>query len=215
AIFVPNGWYPGVDNFQNKEMVAAYLAKYGGTPDSISSDVAEAFAVGQVVQQAVTKNGGLDNQKLIQELHSDTFQSVQGPVKFDSTGQNTAAQAYLFQWQKGSLIPVYPASLAKASPEYPKVNWPEEDGYDRLISLVHCTNEINRSYPGLSHEETSFHEHHHCSHHYGNTHWRHLCTHGVRTDVDFRCDGHHQHCTGCARGAGRLFELRSGAISEL
>jgi branched-chain amino acid transport system substrate-binding protein len=124
AIFVPNGWYPGVDNFQNKEMVAGYLAKYGGTPDSISSDVAEAFAVGQVVQQAVTKNGSLDNQKLIQELHSDTFQSVQGPVKFDSTGQNTAAQAYLFQWQNGSLIPVYPASLAKASPEYPKPNWP-------------------------------------------------------------------------------------------
>jgi branched-chain amino acid transport system substrate-binding protein len=105
-------------------MVAAYLAQYGGTPDSISSDVAEAYAVGQVVQQAVTKIGSLDNQKLIQELHSDTFQSVQGPVKFDSTGQNTAAQAYLFQWQDGSLIPVYPASLAKASPEYPKPNWP-------------------------------------------------------------------------------------------
>jgi branched-chain amino acid transport system substrate-binding protein len=124
GVFVPNGWYPEVTNFQNAEMVQAYIAKYGGTPDSISSDVAEAFSVGQVIQQAVTKIGSLNNQALIKELHSDTFNSVQGPVKFDSTGQNVAALAYLFQWQNGSLIPVYPASLAKASPEYPKAQWP-------------------------------------------------------------------------------------------
>ncbi len=124
AIFVPNGWYAGLDNFQNKEMVSAYLAQYGGTPDSISADVAEAFSVGQVLQQAVTKIGSIDNQKLIQELRSDTFQTVQGPAKFDSTGQNTAVQAYLFQWQHGTLLPVYPPAQAKVSPEYPKPNWP-------------------------------------------------------------------------------------------
>lgn len=125
GIFVPNGWYPQVKNFQNDQMVKDYLAKYGGTADSISSDVAEAYAVGQVVQQAVTKINSLDNAKLIAELHSGaTFNSVQGPVKFDSTGQNTAAQAYLFQWQNGSLIPVYPADAATAAPIYPKPQWP-------------------------------------------------------------------------------------------
>ena len=106
-------------------MVQEYLAKYGGTADGISSDVAEAYSVGQVVQQAVTKIGSLDNQKIIAELHSgDTFTTVQGPVKFDSTGQNTAATAYLFQWQNGSLVPVYPTNVASAKPEYPKPNWP-------------------------------------------------------------------------------------------
>jgi branched-chain amino acid transport system substrate-binding protein len=106
-------------------MVNAYLAKYHGTAADISSDVPEAYSVGEVVQAAVTKNHSLDNGKLIQELHSgDTFQSVQGPVKFDSTGQNTAAVAYLFQWQNGNLIPVYPASIATAAPEFPKPNWP-------------------------------------------------------------------------------------------
>jgi branched-chain amino acid transport system substrate-binding protein len=124
GIFVPNGWYPGVNNFQNSNMVKAYLAQNGGTADQISSDVAEAFSVGQVVQQAVTKINSLDNKALIQELHSDTFNSVQGQVKFDATGQNVAAQAYLFQWQKGSLIPVYPSSSATAGPEYPKPQWP-------------------------------------------------------------------------------------------
>ncbi len=73
----------------------------------------------------VNKIHTLDNKAIIQELHSgDTFNSVQGPVKFDSTGQNTAALAYLFQWQNGSLIPVYPASEAKASPLFPKPQWP-------------------------------------------------------------------------------------------
>ena len=42
GIMVPNGWYPGANNPGNKDMVNAYIAKYGGTPDGISSDVAEA-----------------------------------------------------------------------------------------------------------------------------------------------------------------------------
>ncbi len=105
-------------------MVNAYIAKYGGTADAISSDVAEAYSVGQVVAAAVTKNNSLDNTKLIQTLHSDTFDSVQGKVKFDSTGQNTAAVAYQFQWQKVTLIPVLPASVASAQPVFPKPNWP-------------------------------------------------------------------------------------------
>jgi branched-chain amino acid transport system substrate-binding protein len=87
AIMVPNGWYPESNNPGNADMVKAYIAQYGGTADGISSDVAEAYSVGQVVAQAVTKNNSLDNAKLITELHSgDTFQSVQGDVKFDATG---------------------------------------------------------------------------------------------------------------------------------
>ncbi len=126
AIMVPNGWYPESNNPGNADMVKAYIAQYGGTADGISSDVAEAYSVGQVVAQAVTKNNSLDNAKLIAELHSgDTFQSVQGDVKFDSTGQNVAALAYLFQWQKGALVPVYPATAQGAvAPEFPKPNWP-------------------------------------------------------------------------------------------
>ena len=125
GIMVPNGWYAQLNVPGNAAMVNAYLAKYGGNAADISSDVPEAWSVGQVVQQALQKIGTVDNAKLIQELHSgDTFQSVQGPVKFDSTGQNTAATAYLFQWQKGQLVPVYPASVATASPVFPKPAWP-------------------------------------------------------------------------------------------
>ncbi len=126
GIMVPNGWYPESNNPGNADMVQAYVAKYGGKVADISADVAEAYSVGQVVQQAVEKIQSLDNAKLIAELHSgDTFNTVQGPVKFDSTGQNTAQKAYLFQWQNGALVPIYPADATGAvSPEFPKPNWP-------------------------------------------------------------------------------------------
>jgi branched-chain amino acid transport system substrate-binding protein len=126
AIMVPNGgWFAQATTPGNAQMVQEYIAKYGGTADGISSDVAEGYSVGQVIQQAVTKVGSLDNQKLIAALHSGTtYTTVQGPVKFDSTGQNTAATAYLFQWQNGSLVPVYPTNVASAQPEYPRPNWP-------------------------------------------------------------------------------------------
>jgi branched-chain amino acid transport system substrate-binding protein len=126
GIMVPNGgWFAQATTPGNAQMVQEYIAKYGGTADSISSDVAEAYSVGEVVQQAAKKINSIDNAKLIAELHSsDTYQTVQGPVKFDDTGQNVAATAYLFQWQKGSLVPVYPANVATAQPVYPKANWP-------------------------------------------------------------------------------------------
>src|SRR5215469_4504160 len=33
GVFVPNGWYPQANNFQNAQMVQDYLAQYGGAPD--------------------------------------------------------------------------------------------------------------------------------------------------------------------------------------
>lgn len=125
GIMFPNGWYTGLTTFQNQQMVSEYLSTYGGNAADISADVAEAYSVGQVLTQAVNKIHSIDNTKLIAELHSgDTFQSVQGPVKFNNVGQNTAATVFLFQWQKGNTIAVYPPDQAKAMPEFPKPNWP-------------------------------------------------------------------------------------------
>ncbi len=125
AIMVPNGWFPEANNPGNAQMVQEYVAQYGGTYDGISADVAEAYSVGQVTAQAVTKDGNLDQTKLIAELHSDTFTSVQGAVKFDGTGQNTAAVPYLFQWQGGTFVPVFPTNTTGVQKfEYPKPAWP-------------------------------------------------------------------------------------------
>lgn len=128
GVFVPNGgWYPGIkDNqsYQNSAFQTAYIAKYGGTSADISSDTVQAYSVMQVLTQAVNKVHSIDKAALIQELHADTFTTLQGPVKFSADGQNSIAIAYLFQWQKGSLIPVYPLGGAQANPEFPKAQWP-------------------------------------------------------------------------------------------
>jgi branched-chain amino acid transport system substrate-binding protein len=131
GIMVPNGWYPTAHTPGNAAMVAAFIKAYGGNAAGVSSDVPEAFSVGEVTAQAVTKIGSLDQAKLIKELHGGTFDSVQGKVQFDPTGQNTLAFSYVFQWQKGALVPFQPDSTRRLAPvppsaspvEFPKAPW--------------------------------------------------------------------------------------------
>jgi branched-chain amino acid transport system substrate-binding protein len=122
GIMVPAGWWPSARTSSNDHFVKAFLAKYGGDAASISADAAEAYSVGQVVEQAAGRAGGIDNAKLIQALHAGRFQTVQGPIAFDATGQPNGS-TFLVQWQHGQTVPVYPPSVAVAKPEYPKPNW--------------------------------------------------------------------------------------------
>ncbi|MGB6616510.1 MAG: amino acid ABC transporter substrate-binding protein [Trebonia sp.] len=100
GMMVPNGWYPGYNNAASAKMVSEYVAQYGGSASGVGADVAEAYSVGQVTQQAIVATGGTDNAKITAYLHSGvTLNSVQGPVKFDSLGENSLAAAFMFQWQ--------------------------------------------------------------------------------------------------------------------
>jgi branched-chain amino acid transport system substrate-binding protein len=102
GMLVPNGWFPAYPNSASQAMVQEYVSKYGGTADGVSADVAEAYSVGQVMAQAVAATGGFNNAKIISYLHSGvTLTSVQGPVKFDSIGQNGASAAFVSQWNNG------------------------------------------------------------------------------------------------------------------
>jgi branched-chain amino acid transport system substrate-binding protein len=113
GMMVPNGWFPGYHNPASQQMVREYVARYGGTASGVNADVAEAYSVGQVIEQAVIATGGTDNSTIISYLHSGvTLTSVQGPVKFDALGENGAAAAFIFQWQRGSFNQVLPASTA-------------------------------------------------------------------------------------------------------
>ncbi|MBV9614781.1 MAG: amino acid ABC transporter substrate-binding protein [Ktedonobacteraceae bacterium] len=128
ALFVPNGgWFAGLADtasYQNSQFKKDYIATYGGTADDISSDTVQAYSVGQVLEQAIDKAGSIDNGKIMQVLRSNTFNSLQGAVKFKPDGENEVAVAFLFQWQKGQLIPVYPQNNAVANPVYPRPVWP-------------------------------------------------------------------------------------------
>jgi ABC-type branched-subunit amino acid transport system substrate-binding protein len=91
----------------------------------VNADVAEGYAVGQVVAQAVAATHSLDNAKILAYLHrGTTMDSVQGPVKFDSLGENLAQKAETFQWQKGNLALTLPVgSKGSTAPQYPKLAW--------------------------------------------------------------------------------------------
>ncbi len=122
GIFVPNGWFGGFKKADSQKMVQEYIAKYGGTPSDINADVAEAYSVGQVMAQAVQATHGFDNSKILSYLHSGvTMDSVQGPVKFDSLGENLAQKTLTFQWQNGTLVQAIPtATVGSHAPQYPK-----------------------------------------------------------------------------------------------
>ena len=120
AMMVPDGWYGGYKNGESEKMVAEYDALYKSTPSEVNADVAEAYSVGQVVQQAIVATGGLDNKAIIAYLHSGVvLNTVQGKVLFNSLGENSAAAAFVFQWNAtgtnfGQVLPLSdPGSTAK------------------------------------------------------------------------------------------------------
>lgn len=125
GIMTANGWYGGYDNSQSKTMVQEYIAKYGGTPSDINSDVAEGYGVGQVAAQAIKATGGTNQAKIIKYLHSGvTLQSVQGPVQFNSLGMNTKPVLFVFQWQDGNYAQVLPVGASGSGKiMFPKPNW--------------------------------------------------------------------------------------------
>lgn len=131
GMLVPNAWYGGSKNPLSQAMVKAYLAQYGGTASGINADVAEAYAVGETVANSlvVTKTAGASaatmNSKIISYLHSGvSLQSVLGPVKFNSLGENLSATAFIFQWQNGNFVQVLPTSdHGSVKIEYPKPHW--------------------------------------------------------------------------------------------
>ena len=128
GVMVPNSWYGLAANPQSKKMVAEYIKAYGGNAAGVNADVAEAYAVGQVVAQAVIATKGFDNAKIIKYLHSGvTLTTVLGKAKFDALGENPFMTAYTFQWQgtKGSSFvqvnPVGDPNSVKIL--YPKPVW--------------------------------------------------------------------------------------------
>jgi branched-chain amino acid transport system substrate-binding protein len=92
--------------------------------ETAGPDSAEAYSVGQVVEQAATKAGSIENQKLIDTLHTGTYQTIQGPMAFDAVGKPTGGVGvFVEQWQNGNAVFVYPTAVAAAPPEYPKHDW--------------------------------------------------------------------------------------------
>jgi branched-chain amino acid transport system substrate-binding protein len=121
-IFAAISWFPQANEFQNAEFVQKYLDKFGGTEGDIPEDAANAFTVGQVLQQAAENIQSVDNTQLIDELHKSTFDTVVGPLSFDEVGMPQGS-FMLLQWQGDTFVIVGPQGREQAPAVWPKTDW--------------------------------------------------------------------------------------------
>jgi len=122
GIFSTGDWFPQSKAPGNKAFVAAYVKKYGGDAGSIDPTSAEAYATGQVLQEAVAKTNSLDNGKIIAALHQGNWPTVEGVLSWNSIGEPQGSDL-LVEWIGGKLYPVYPPNVALHKPSQPKPPW--------------------------------------------------------------------------------------------
>jgi branched-chain amino acid transport system substrate-binding protein len=115
-------WFPGSTATGSDEFTTAYTKKYGGTAQQIDDSSAEAFAVGQLVEAVAAKSHKVDNATIISDLHSGTWPTLLGNLSWSANGA-PKGEFNLVQWQGGKLLPVYPSTVAQASPIASKPAW--------------------------------------------------------------------------------------------
>jgi branched-chain amino acid transport system substrate-binding protein len=115
-------WFPGSTASGSADFTAAYIKKYGGTAQSVDDSSAEAYATGQLIEAVAAKTHKIDNATIISSLHSGSWPTLLGNLSWSADGA-PSGEFNLVQWQQGKLVPVYPSSVAQASPVAPKPNW--------------------------------------------------------------------------------------------
>jgi branched-chain amino acid transport system substrate-binding protein len=97
-IFVhePTMNFPGIDGFIEEYQARA---KQAGT-DPLGYYVPPlVYATFQVLQQAVEGSGSLDHDKLAQHMHSTTFKTIMGDIKFGPDGERDEPRILTIQYQ--------------------------------------------------------------------------------------------------------------------
>ena len=120
--------FPGIENFLVRYRQRAEQAGV----DPLGFYIAPlAYAELQILGQAVTETGSLDDAKLARYIHETTFQTVAGEIKFQQRGEWAAARLLYVQYQGitgndvdqfrqvGKQVIVAPASLKSGDLKYP------------------------------------------------------------------------------------------------
>jgi branched-chain amino acid transport system substrate-binding protein len=118
--FVTMGhWSPAkTDWARAKPFYDAYVKKFNEKPDYLDS--ALAYMSCEILQQALAK-AGLDHEKLRQAISTTTFDTINGPVKFDGV-QNATTPTSFLQIQGDELQIIWPKSIATSTFK-PKTSW--------------------------------------------------------------------------------------------
>jgi branched-chain amino acid transport system substrate-binding protein len=114
----PKQPFPGAKEFWDR------MVKFVGGESKADMGTAGGWQALQVLQQAIEKAGTLDRPTIRSVLATDTFMTVEGPVKFKNQ-INEYSPGEIFQWQNGQIEVVGSIQghrTAKAI--YPKPPWP-------------------------------------------------------------------------------------------
>jgi branched-chain amino acid transport system substrate-binding protein len=122
GIFATGDWFPQEHSFGNAAFVKAYVKAYGGSAGTVDPTAAEAYAAGQVVEDVAKKIHSLDNKKIIATLHTGSWPTVEGVLRWNSIGEPQGSDL-LVEWVNGKLSPVFPKNVALAKALTPKPGW--------------------------------------------------------------------------------------------
>lgn len=111
-------WTPRPEWKGSQAFYDAYVKKFGEDPDYLNS--ALAWMSLEILESAVAKSG-LDKNKIREVVSKDTFDTINGKVRFDGV-QNAITPTAFVQTQKGKLQIVWPKSIATGQYE-PKKSW--------------------------------------------------------------------------------------------
>ena len=90
-----------------------------------------AYAAMQVLEQAITATGGLNDEKLPRYIHKNPFQTIVGEIRFDESGEWATPRLLVVQFQNvrgsgldqylagGRQVIVYPAQHKSGNLQYP------------------------------------------------------------------------------------------------
>ncbi|WP_076998118.1 amino acid ABC transporter substrate-binding protein [Variovorax sp. KK3] len=111
-------WSPRPEWKGSQAFHDAYVKKFGEDPDYLNS--ALAWMSLEILETAVAKNG-LDKPKIRETISKDTFETINGKVKFEGV-QNSITPTAFVQTQKGKLQIIWPQSIATGK-YAPKKSW--------------------------------------------------------------------------------------------
>jgi branched-chain amino acid transport system substrate-binding protein len=115
-------WNPKVPYKGAKEFWER-MVQYAGAGKVDWYGNAFAYSSVQILQQAVEKAGTLDRKKIRDVIAKGTFDTVIGPVRFESQ-INVQSPGEVGQWQNGEFEIVAAKEKRTAEPIYPKPPWP-------------------------------------------------------------------------------------------
>ena len=124
----PKMTFPGIEDFLKKYQARA---KDSGVDPLGFYQPPFAYAAMQVLEQAIKATGTLDDDKLAEYLHKNTFKTIVGDIRFNELGEWADARVIMVQFQniQGSgleqymtghkQVIVYPNDLRDGDLEYP------------------------------------------------------------------------------------------------